>query len=94
MDKHVVLNNASGNCTSICLDIQKQIIQCCAIETKNKIIKELGDDNYAILADEWSELSHKKPLVVCLCYVDKLGRPCEHFLSGVHVHDTNSLTFK
>lgn len=73
----------------------EKIIQCCAIETKNKIIKELGDDNYAILADEWSELSHKKkPLVVCLRYVDKLGRPCEHFLSGVHVDDTNSLTFK
>jgi hypothetical protein len=29
-----------------------------------------------------------------LYYVDKLGRPCEHFLEVVHVRDTTSLSLK
>jgi hypothetical protein len=29
-----------------------------------------------------------------LRYVDKLGRPCEHFLGVVHVRDTTSLSLK
>ena len=27
-------------------------------------------------------------------YVDKLGRPCEHFIGVVHVDDTSSLSLK
>lgn len=93
VDKHV-LTNAPSNCTLTCPDIQKQIIQCCAIETRNKIIQELGDDHYAILDDESSDISHKEQLAVCLRYADKLGRPCEHFLGLAHVHDTTSLSLK
>jgi hypothetical protein len=29
-----------------------------------------------------------------LCYVGKLGRPCEHFIGVVHVDDTTSLSLK
>jgi hypothetical protein len=29
-----------------------------------------------------------------LPYVDKLGRPCEHFIGVVHVDDTSSLSLK
>jgi hypothetical protein len=36
-----VLKNAPGNCIVISLKIQKEIIQCCAIETRKKIIEEL-----------------------------------------------------
>jgi hypothetical protein len=89
-----VLKNAPGNCTLTCPDIQKQIIQCCAIETRKKIIEELGDEHYAILADESSDIAHKEQLALCLRYVDKMGRPCEHFLGVVHVDDTTSLSLK
>jgi hypothetical protein len=89
-----VLHNAPGNCSLICSDIQKEIIQCCVIETRKKIIEELGDDHYAILADEASDVSHRQQLAVCLCYVDKVERPCEHFLRVVHVRDTTSLSLK
>ncbi|XP_072149495.1 uncharacterized protein [Setaria viridis] len=89
-----VLNNAPGNCTLISPKIQKQIIHCCAIETRKKIIEELGDEPYAILADESSDISHKEQLALCLRYVDKLGRPCEHFIGVVHVDDTTSLSLK
>ena len=89
-----VLNNAPGNCTLTSLEIQKQIIHCCAIETRKRIIEELGDEPYAILADESSDISHKEQLALCLHYVDNLGRPCEHFLGVVHVDDTMSLSPK
>ena len=71
--KKYVLDNAPGNCTLTSPDIQKQIIHCCAIETRKKIIEELGDEPYAILADESSDISHKEQLAFCLRYVDKLG---------------------
>ncbi|XP_072147817.1 uncharacterized protein [Setaria viridis] len=89
-----VLNNAPGNCTLTSPEIQKQIIHCCAIETRKKIIEELDDEPYAILADESSDISHKEQLALCLRYVDKLGRPCEHFIGVVHVDDTTSLSLK
>jgi hypothetical protein len=77
-----------------CPNIQKEIIQCYAIETRKKIIEELGDDHYAILADKVSDISHRQQLVVCLRYVDKLERPCENFLGVVHVRDTTSLSLR
>jgi hypothetical protein len=58
VDKYV-FHNAPGNCSLTCPNIQKEIIQCCAIETRKKIIEELGDDHYAILADEASDISHR-----------------------------------
>ncbi|TVU25927.1 hypothetical protein EJB05_28448, partial [Eragrostis curvula] len=93
VDKYV-LKNAPGNCQLTCSDIQKEIIQCCAMETRRKILEDLGDDHYCILANEATDASHKQQLAVCLRYVDKLGRPCEHFLGVVHVEDTTSLTLK
>jgi hypothetical protein len=85
-------HNAPGNCFLTFPNIQKEIIQCCAIETRKKIIEQLGDDHYAILADEASDVSHRQQLVVCSRYVDKLGRPCEYFLGVVHVRDTTFFT--
>jgi hypothetical protein len=73
-----VLNNTPGNCTLTSPKIQKQIIQCCAIETRKKIIEELGEEPFAILANKSSDISHKEQLTICLRYVDALGRPCEH----------------
>jgi hypothetical protein len=93
VDKYI-LHNDPSNCSLTCPNIQKEIIQCCAIETRKKIIEELGDDHYAILADEASDVSHRQQLVVCLRYVDKLGMPCEHFLGVVYVRDTTSLSLK
>jgi hypothetical protein len=89
-----VLHNAPRNCTLISHGIQSQIIQCCALQTRKQIIEELGDDYYAILADESSDVSHKEQLALCLRYVDKLGRPREHFIGVVHVSDTTSLSLK
>ncbi|KAG2622152.1 hypothetical protein PVAP13_3NG281100 [Panicum virgatum] len=89
-----VLKNAPGNCKLTSSDIQKEIIQCCAMETRDQIIKEIGEYHYTILADESSDVSHKEQLALCLRYVDKSGRPCERFLVIVHVSDTTSSSLK
>jgi hypothetical protein len=65
-----------------------------AIETRKKIIEEISEDRFAILADESSDVSHKEQLALCLLFVDKLGRPREHFVGVVHVDDTTSLSLK
>lgn len=90
----VVLKNAPKNCTLTAPKIQKQIIKCCAQETTRRIIEDIGDDHYAILADESSDVSHKEQLALCLRYVDKLGKVCERFLGLVHIADTSSLSLK
>jgi hypothetical protein len=90
----VVLKNAPGNCILTSPRIQKQIIRCCSEETTRSILEELGDDYYAILADECSDISHKEQLAVCLRYVDKRGSVCERFLGVVHVPGTTSLELK
>ena len=59
VNKHV-LKNALGNCTLTSPEIQKQIIQCCALETRKKIVEGIGDEPYAILADESSDISHRE----------------------------------
>jgi hypothetical protein len=90
----LVLKNAPGNCILTCSSIQREIIHCCADETTKRIIEELGDDHYAILADECSDLSHKEQLALCVRYIDKLGRVCERFLGVVHVASTTSAALK
>ncbi|WVZ64065.1 hypothetical protein U9M48_013635 [Paspalum notatum var. saurae] len=62
--------------------------------SERKIIEELGEEYYAILADESSDISHKEQLALCLRFVDRLGKPCEHFIEVVHVDDTTSLSLK
>ena len=88
------MKNAPGNCILTSHSIQKEIINCCAKETTRQIIEDIGDDHFAILADESSDVSQKEQLALCLRYVDKLGRVCERFLGVVHVADTTCLSLK
>ena len=87
----MVLKNGPGNCILTSPLIQKQIIRCCSMKTTRHIVEELGEDYFAILADESSDVSHTEQLAVCLRYVDKLGRVCERFLGVIHVPGTTSL---
>ncbi|XP_039811691.1 zinc finger MYM-type protein 1-like [Panicum virgatum] len=90
----VVLENAPHNCQMIDHKIQKQLIAACAHETTKFIIEELGDECFAILADESSDAYQQEQLALCLRYVNKNGEPVERFLGLVHVEDTTSLTLK
>jgi hypothetical protein len=61
---------------------------------ERKLLKNLVITTMQFLADEASDVSHKQQLAVYLRYIDKLERPCEHFLRVVHVKATTSLSFK
>nr|XP_034570833.1 zinc finger MYM-type protein 1-like [Setaria viridis] len=90
----VVLENAPQNCQMIDHKIQKQLIDACAHETTKFIIDELGDECFAILADESSDAYLLEQLALCLRFVNKKGEPIERFLGLVQVEDTTSLTLK
>ena len=90
----VVLKNAPKNNKLTSPRLQKELINCCAKETTKCIIDDLGDDYFAILADESSDVYQKEQLALCLRYVDKKGKVVERFLGVVHVGDTTSATLK
>ncbi|XP_021745267.1 zinc finger MYM-type protein 1-like [Chenopodium quinoa] len=89
------LENAPKNCQMISPSIQKDIINCCAKETTRCIIEEVGDDYFAILADESSDVSQKEQLALVLRFVNRdSGKVMERFLGIVHVGNTTALTLK
>jgi hypothetical protein len=90
----VVLNNAPHNCKMIHHDVQQELIKCCAQETTKRVIEELDGGQFAILADESSDVYQNEQLAICLRFVDKKGRAVVRFLGVVHVEDTTSLTLK
>ncbi|XP_044354273.1 zinc finger MYM-type protein 1-like [Triticum aestivum] len=90
----VVLGNAQQNCQMIDHKIQKQLIGSCAHETTKFVIEELGDECFAILADESSDAYQQEQLALCLRFVNKIGEPVERFLGLAQVADTTSLTLK
>jgi hypothetical protein len=51
-------------------------------------MEDLGVDNFAIIADESSDVYQKEQLALCLRYVDKKGKVVERFLGIVHVENT------
>ena len=91
---NVVLRNAPSNCQLTSPGVQKDLINCCAKETTNLLLQDLGDGHFAILADEYSDVYQQEQMALCLRYVDKKGRVVERFLGIVHVEDTTALTLK
>ncbi|GFP94588.1 mediator of RNA polymerase ii transcription subunit 25 [Phtheirospermum japonicum] len=78
----VVLNNAPGNLKHISSDTQKDLMNACAVETTNAIIKDLGGDFFSILVDECRDVEQ---IGVVIRYVNKSGCVIERFLGLVHV---------
>ncbi|PIN06808.1 hypothetical protein CDL12_20633 [Handroanthus impetiginosus] len=69
-------------------DIQKDIVNVAAYETRNSIIQDLGDDYLAILVDESGDVSGKEQMAVVLRYIDKGGFIMERLLEIVCVTET------
>ncbi|CAH9113437.1 unnamed protein product [Cuscuta epithymum] len=90
----VVLKNAPGNNQVIAPSIQKDIANCFAQEVVRSIIADIGDDVFALLVDESSDVSYKEKMAMVLRYVDKCGMVKESFIGVVHVKDTSSLSLK
>ncbi|XP_071699686.1 uncharacterized protein [Rutidosis leptorrhynchoides] len=61
---------------------------------RNFLELEIGDDVFALLVDESSEVSKKEQLAIVIRYVDTHGLVKERFVGLVHVNDTSSLSLK
>ncbi|XP_052625820.1 uncharacterized protein LOC111909411 [Lactuca sativa] len=88
------LENAPKNNQLISSKIQKELVQCFAQEVLLSIHEEIGQDVFALLVDESSDVSKKEQMAIVLRYVDSLGFVKERFIGIVHVKDTSSLTLK
>ncbi|KAJ9556353.1 hypothetical protein OSB04_010967 [Centaurea solstitialis] len=58
------------------------------------IFGEIGDDVFALLVDESSDISRKEQMAMVLRFVDKYGKVQERFVGVVHVMDTSTLSLK
>ncbi|KAL5568121.1 hypothetical protein UlMin_024696 [Ulmus minor] len=74
--------------------IQKDIVNACAVETINVIIRDMGDATFFILVDESRDVSIKEQMVVMFRYVDKKGYVIESFIGIEHVANTTVVSLK
>ncbi|KAL7588201.1 hypothetical protein Lser_V15G38926 [Lactuca serriola] len=93
-DAFVSQENAPENNQLISPKIQKELVQCFAQEVLLSFHEEIGQDVFALLVDESSDVSKKEQMAIVLRYVDTLGFVKERFIGLVHVKDTSSLTLK
>ncbi|CAN0875632.1 Zinc finger MYM-type protein 1 [Linum grandiflorum] len=75
-------------------DIQKDIVHALAHETTKLITKDIGNDFFAILADESRDVSVKEQMGLVLRYVNGKGCVIERFLGISHVRDTKAISLK
>ncbi|XP_062112489.1 uncharacterized protein LOC133823651 [Humulus lupulus] len=90
----VALKNAPENLRLTSPRIQKDIVNACAIETIDVIIKDMGDVVFSILVDESRDVSIKEQMVVMFRYVDKRGYVIERFIGIEHVPNTTAISLK
>nr|XP_016486795.1 PREDICTED: uncharacterized protein LOC107807033 [Nicotiana tabacum] len=76
------------------LDIQKEIVTACKIETIKAIIEDLNGDYFYLLVDKSFDVSRKEQMDIVLRYVDRKGFVMEAFIGLVHVPDTSALSLK
>ncbi|CAM9000202.1 unnamed protein product [Rhodiola kirilowii] len=91
---NVVIGEAPGNNQMVSPKIQKNIVHCFSQEVIRRIIEEIGDDVFALLVDESSDVSYKEQMAVILRFVDKYGIIKERFIGVIHVKDTSSMSLK
>ncbi|XP_022883157.1 zinc finger MYM-type protein 1-like [Olea europaea var. sylvestris] len=90
----ITLGNAPHNCKLTSPDVQKDIVNACAIETINVIIKDVGESLFSILVDESCDVSMKEQMSIVLRYVDNGGHVNERFIGIEHVTSTTALSLK
>ncbi|XP_022846218.1 zinc finger MYM-type protein 1-like [Olea europaea var. sylvestris] len=92
--KELLFSNAPGNDQVTSPTIQKDLINCYAVETTRAIINEIGDSLFSILVDEARDNSAKEQMAVVLRFIDKSGRVKERFLGISHVTNTCAQSLK
>ncbi|XP_022843394.1 uncharacterized protein LOC111366946 [Olea europaea var. sylvestris] len=77
--KEVLFSNAPENDQMTSPTIQKNLVNCCDIETTRAIINETRDSLFSILVDEARDNSMKEQMTVVLRFIDKSGQVKELF---------------
>ncbi|KAL5543761.1 hypothetical protein UlMin_007545 [Ulmus minor] len=90
----VALKNAPENLRLTSSKIQKDIVNACAVETINVIIRDMGDAAFSILVDESRDVSVKEQMVIMFRYVNKKGYVIESFIGIEHVANTTAVSLK
>ncbi|XP_060966501.1 uncharacterized protein LOC115713294 [Cannabis sativa] len=93
-NEEVALKNAPENLRLTSPKIQKDIVNACAVETINLIIKDMEDVVFSILVDESRDVSIKEQMVVMFHYVDKKWYVIERFIGIKHVESTTTISLK
>ncbi|XP_074314652.1 uncharacterized protein LOC141649882 [Silene latifolia] len=88
------MKKRSGNLQLTSPGIQKDIVNAISLETLKVIFEELGDDFFAILVDESSDVSYKEQMAIILRFVNKEGILVEHFVGITHVTNTSAISLK
>ncbi|XP_043808342.1 zinc finger MYM-type protein 1-like [Manihot esculenta] len=90
----VMGKNALGNNQLTSPTIQRDIIECCAMETRKIILNELGEKKFTLLVDEARDCSVKEQMSLVLRFVNDKGMVLERFLGLVHVNETSAKVLK
>ncbi|XP_024966044.1 zinc finger MYM-type protein 1-like [Cynara cardunculus var. scolymus] len=90
----VILQNAPKNNQLTSPKIQNYLVTCFGEEVLKGVIGEIGDDVFALLVNESSDVSRKEQMAVVLRFVDKVGIVQERFVGIVHVMDTSAISLK
>jgi hypothetical protein len=90
----VILENAPENHRMTAPDIKKEIANAATSETLDAILKDLGDSSFAILVDEFCDISVKEQLAIILRYINKRGHVIKCFLGITYVGNTTTAVLK
>ncbi|XP_047978791.1 zinc finger MYM-type protein 1-like [Salvia hispanica] len=90
----VTLENAPRNNQMVSPLVQKELTNCCAVETTKVILEDMKNRNFSLLVDEARDASVKEQMALVLRYVNNDGEIVERFLALVHVTDTTAKSLK
>ncbi|XP_041995646.1 uncharacterized protein LOC121745754 [Salvia splendens] len=90
----VTLENAPSNNQMVSPLVQKELTNCCAVETTKVILEDIKNRNFSLLVDEARDASIKEQMALVLRYVNNDGEIVERFLALVHVTDTTAKSLK
>ncbi|GJS47664.1 zinc finger MYM-type protein 1-like protein [Tanacetum coccineum] len=82
------------NCQLLSPKIQKEIATCFEAEVLEIIFKEIGDDVFALLIDESSDVTKKEQMAIVFRYVNKNGLVKESLVGIIKVKETSSVYLK
>ena len=74
--------------------IQKELTNCCAVETTCAILNDVRDHKFSLLVDESCHIRVKERMAIVFRYVNNNGEVMKSFLGMFHVTNTYAKSLK